>query len=158
MRVGSAFVVRGLVPGQRLLLGGVDIPFHKGVDGSCQADVLLHAIADALLGALALGDLGTVCHQDPRWTGADGGALLRHVVSLVGAGNHRIGNLDATIVGQLPDLGPFIGGMRARVAVDLGCTPDRVSVKATRVPFAPQTDDIAVMATVLIDDAAHPQN
>ena len=131
MRIGTGFDVHALVPGRALILGGVTIPHPRGLAGHSDADVLLHAIADALLGALALGDLGAhFPDSDARWKDADSRVLLRHVASLVAGAGWDIGNVDATIIAQAPRLAPFIAAMRANVAADLSCDPARVSIKA----------------------------
>ena len=121
IRIGTGFDVHALVPGRRLVLGGVTIPHDKGLDGHSDADVLIHAIGDAILGALALGDLGRhFPDTDPRWKGADSRALLRHIVSLMRERGFAIGNVDATIVAQAPKLAPHVAAMRANLAADLG--------------------------------------
>jgi 2-C-methyl-D-erythritol 2,4-cyclodiphosphate synthase len=154
MRIGSGFDVHALVPGRRLVIGGVTIPFDRGLAGHSDADVLLHAIADAMLGALALGDLGAhFPNDDPRWKDADSRDLLRHVASLTQMQGYGIGNVDATIIAQAPRLAPFVGAMRQRIAADLGCTIDQISVKATtteRLGFTGRGEGIAAMASVLL--------
>jgi len=159
MRIGTGFDVHALVAGRPLVLGGITIAHPRGLAGHSDADVLLHAISDALLGALALGDLGAhFPDSDPRWQGADSRVLLRHVVSLVKARGYAIGNVDATIVAQSPTLAPYVPAMRANIAVDLGCEVGRVSIKATtteRLGFAGREEGIAAQATVLL--APSPQ-
>ena len=154
MRIGSGFDVHALVAGRRLVLGGVTIPHERGLDGHSDADVLLHAICDALLGALALGDLGAhFPDTDPRWRGADSRALLRHVMGLAAAQGWAVGNLDTTVVAQAPKLAPHVAAMAANIAADLGCAVADVSVKATtteRLGFAGRGEGIAAMATVLL--------
>jgi 2-C-methyl-D-erythritol 2,4-cyclodiphosphate synthase len=154
MRIGTGFDVHALVSGRALILGGVTIPHSRGLAGHSDADVLLHAIADALLGALALGDLGVhFPDSDARWKGADSRALLRHVASLVAGLGWDIGNVDATVIAQAPRLAPFVAAMRANVAADLGCDPARVSVKATtteRLGFTGREEGIAAQAVVLL--------
>ena len=154
IRIGTGFDVHALVPGRALILGGVTIPHPRGLAGHSDADVLLHAIADALLGALALGDLGAhFPDSDPRWKGADSRALLRHVASLVAGMGWDIGNVDATVIAQAPKLAPFVAAMRANVAADLGCDPARISVKATtteRLGFTGREEGIAAHAVVLL--------
>jgi len=149
--------VHALVAGRRLVLGGVAIPHDKGLDGHSDADVLLHAIADAILGALALGDLGVhFPDTDARWKGADSRALLRHVVALASAQGWRIGNVDATLVAQAPKIAPFVRAMRENIAADLGCDLFQVSVKATtteRLGFTGRGEGIAALATVLLGEA-----
>jgi 2-C-methyl-D-erythritol 2,4-cyclodiphosphate synthase len=157
MRIGSGFDVHALVAGRPLVLGGVTIAYPRGLAGHSDADVLLHAISDALLGALALGDLGAhFPDSDPRWKGADSRVLLRQVVSQVKARGYAIGNVDATIIAQSPKLAPFVPAMRANVAADLGCDAGRVSIKATtteRLGFAGREEGIAAQAMVLLAPA-----
>ncbi|MEP7182020.1 MAG: 2-C-methyl-D-erythritol 2,4-cyclodiphosphate synthase [Betaproteobacteria bacterium] len=154
MRIGNGFDVHALVEGRPLILGGVRIAHPRGLDGHSDADVLLHAIADAILGALALGDLGVhFPDTDPRWKGADSRALLRHVAGLAAAQGWTIGNVDATVIAQAPKLAPHVAAMRANVAADLGCGDDTISVKATtteRLGFAGRGEGIAALATVLL--------
>ena len=160
MRIGTGFDVHALVPGRALILGGVTIPHPRGLAGHSDADVLLHAIADALLGALALGDLGVhFPDSDARWKGADSRALLRHVASLVAGLGWDIGNVDATVIAQAPRLAPFVAAMRANIAADLGCDPARVSVKATtteRLGFTGREEGIAAQAVVLLTQRQNP--
>jgi len=154
MRIGTGFDVHAFAEGRALVLGGVTIAHTRGLAGHSDADVLLHAIADALLGALALGDLGAHFPDgDPRWKGADSRDLLRHVVSLVAARGWAIGNVDATVIAQAPRIAPHVPAMRANVATDLGCAPDRVSIKATtteRLGFTGREEGIAAEAVVLL--------
>ena len=162
MRIGQGFDVHALVAGRKLVIGGVAIPYHLGLDGHSDADVLLHAIADALLGALALGDLGAhFPDTDPRYKDADSRVLLRHVMSLIAARGYVIGNVDATIIAQAPRVAPFVSAMRANVAADLGCGVERVSIKATtteRLGFTGRGEGIAAEAVVLLAvDAVNPQ-
>jgi 2-C-methyl-D-erythritol 2,4-cyclodiphosphate synthase len=160
MHIGTGFDVHALVPGRALILGGVTIPHPRGLAGHSDADVLLHAIADALLGALALGDLGVhFPDSDARWKGADSRALLRHVASLVAGLGWDIGNVDATVIAQAPRLAPFVAAMRANIAADLGCDPARVSVKATtteRLGFTGREEGIAAQAVVLLTQRQNP--
>ena len=161
MRIGIGYDVHALVAGRPLVIGGVTVPHARGLDGHSDADVLLHAICDALLGALALGDLGThFPDTDPRFKGADSRTLLRHVVSLVRARGYAVGNIDATVIAQAPKLAPFIASMRANVAADLGCDASCVSVKATtteRLGFAGREEGIAAEAVVLLMAAGNQQ-
>jgi len=160
MRIGSGFDVHALVPGRALMLGGVHVPHPRGLAGHSDADVLLHAIADALLGALALGDLGAhFPDSDPRWKGADSRVLLRHVASLIADAGWDIGNVDATVIAQVPKLAPFIHAMRANIAADLGCGLERISVKATtteRLGFTGREEGIAAEAVVLVTQRQTP--
>ena len=160
MRIGTGFDVHALVPGRALMLGGVHVPHPRGLAGHSDADVLLHAIADALLGALALGDLGAhFPDSDPRWKGADSRVLLRHVASLVTGAGWDIGNVDATVIAQAPKLAPFIDAMRVNVAADLSCALDRISIKATtteRLGFTGREEGIAAEAVVLVTQRQNP--
>jgi len=132
MRIGHGYDVHRLVEGRPFILGGVHIPFEKGLLGHSDADVLIHAIMDALLGALAMGDIGLHFPEtDPRWKDADSRELLRHVWVLIKARGCKPANLDATIVCQAPKLRPYIDQMRANIAADLGADISDISVKAT---------------------------
>ena len=154
VRIGNGFDVHALVAGRKLILGGVTIPWERGLDGHSDADVLLHAVCDAILGALALGDLGAhFPDTDTKWKGADSRVLLRHVVSLASAEGWKTGNVDATLIAQAPKLAPHVAAMRANLAADLGCALEDVSVKATtteRLGFAGRGEGIAALATVLL--------
>lgn len=154
MRIGCGYDVHALVAGRPLVLGGVTIPHPRGLDGHSDADVLLHAICDALLGALALGDLGAhFPDSDARWKGADSRALLREVFAKVAGLGWDIGNVDATVVAQAPKLAPHVAAMRANVAADLRCDPSCISIKATtteRLGFAGREEGIAAEAVVLL--------
>ena len=154
LRIGNGFDVHALVAGRTLVLGGVTIPSDRGLEGHSDADVLLHAVCDAILGALALGDLGAhFPDTDPKWKNADSRALLRHVVSLASGEGWKTGNLDVTVIAQAPKLAPHVAAMRANLAADLGCALEDVSVKATtteRLGFAGRGEGIAALATVLL--------
>jgi 2-C-methyl-D-erythritol 2,4-cyclodiphosphate synthase len=154
MRVGNGFDVHALVAGRPLILGGVTIPHDRGLAGHSDADVLLHAIADAILGALALGDIGRhFPDTDPRWRGADSRALLRHVYALAFAAGWEIGNVDATVIAQAPKIAHHVPAMRANLASDLNCDETRISVKATtteRLGFTGREEGIGALATVLL--------
>jgi len=160
VRIGSGFDVHALVAGRPLVIGGVTIPYDRGLAGHSDADVLLHAIADALLGALALGDIGHhFPDTDARWKGADSRVLLRHVAQLVAERGYRVGNVDATVIAQAPRIAPHVATMRANVAADLGCAADRISVKATtteRLGFAGRGEGIAAQASALLVRASPP--
>jgi len=155
LRIGNGFDVHALISGRKLILGGVTIPYERGLDGHSDADVLLHAVCDAILGALALGDIGAhFPDTDPRWKGADSRLLLRHVAALALTQGWRIGNLDTTLIAQAPKLAPHVPAMRANLAADLGCEIGEVSVKATtteRLGFAGRGEGIAAWATVLLN-------
>lgn len=132
LRIGHGYDVHRLVPDRRLILGGAAIPYTLGLLGHSDADVLVHAVMDALLGALALGDIGKhFPDTDPAYAGADSILLLRRVVSLVREKGYRVSNLDATISAEKPKLAPYIGAMRENLAAACGVSADRISVKAT---------------------------
>lgn len=155
MRIGHGYDVHRLTAGRALILGGVSIPYEKGLLGHSDADVLTHAICDALLGAAALGDLGALFpDDDPAYLGADSLALLREVCALLGRHGYRVGNIDATVVAQAPKLRPHIDRMRENLAVACGLTADAVSVKATTeegLGFTGGGQGIAAHAVCLID-------
>jgi len=131
LRVGEGWDIHALVPGRKLMLGGVEVPFHLGLQGHSDADALLHAITDALLGAAALGDIGThFPDTDARFKGADSGALLQEAARRVRERGFDIGNVDSTVIAQAPKLMPHISAMRARIAELLGIGVDQVNVKA----------------------------
>ena len=132
MRIGHGYDVHRLVENRKLILGGVEIPWEKGLAGHSDADVLLHAVMDALLGAAALGDIGRhFPDTDMRYKGADSRVLLRDVAAKISAAGYRLGNLDVTMIAQKPKLKDHIPHRIAHIADDLGVTPDRVNVKAT---------------------------
>ena len=149
MRIGHGYDVHRLVEGRRLVLGGVEIPFEKGLLGHSDADVLAHAVMDALLGAAALGDIGQLFpDSDPAYKGADSLALLREE-------GYRVGNVDATVLAQRPKLAPHVPLMRERLASAMEIDPGRVSVKATTeegLGFTGTGEGIAVHAVVLIEE------
>jgi 2-C-methyl-D-erythritol 2,4-cyclodiphosphate synthase len=131
MRIGQGFDIHALVAGRKLIIGGVDIPNERGLAGHSDADVLIHAICDALIGAAGLGDIGThFPDTDPRYSGADSRVLLREVARLVASMGLRIANVDSTIIAQAPKMAPHIGRMRQNIAVDLGIEEGAVNVKA----------------------------
>ena len=130
-RIGEGWDVHALVPGRRLVIGGVDVPHTMGLLGHSDADVLLHAITDALLGAAALGDIGShFPDTDATFRGADSGVLLAEAVRRVRAAGYEIGNIDSTVIAQAPRLAAHIPGMRAAIAHAAGITQDQVNVKA----------------------------
>lgn len=132
MRIGHGYDVHKLVEGRPLIVGGVEIPYEKGLLGHSDADVLLHAISDALLGAAALGDIGThFPDTDPKYKGADSLVLLRVVCDLVRKQGYEIENIDSTILAQRPKLRPYIDEMRARISAYTGIDIDCISIKAT---------------------------
>ena len=157
MRVGQGFDVHALVPGRRLVIGGVDIPFERGLEGHSDADVLLHAVTDAVLGAAALGDIGRrFPDTDPRYLGADSRMLLRSAVRSVHQAGWVVVNLDATIIAQAPKMAPHIGPMVRNIAADLGIVPEHVNIKAKtteRLGFTGRGEGIAAEAVVLLNYA-----
>lgn len=153
-RTGTGFDVHRFAPDRKLWLCGVGIPHTLGLLGHSDADVALHALCDALLGAAALRDIGFhFPDTDPAYKGADSRVLLRRVVELLGKKGYAVSNVDVTIIAQAPKLSPYIERMRQTVAADLGIDTDRVSVKATtteRLGFTGRGEGIASMASVLI--------
>ena len=157
MRVGQGFDVHALVPGRRLVIGGVDIPFERGLEGHSDADVLLHAVTDAVLGAAALGDIGRhFPDTDPRYRGADSRLLLRTAARSVHDAGWVVVNVDATIIAQAPKMAPHFGVMARNIAADLGIAPAHVNVKAKTTEclgFAGRGEGIAAEAVVLLNYA-----
>ena len=153
MRIGSGFDVHRLVEGRRCIVCGVDIPHDKGLLGHSDADVALHALSDALLGAAALGDIGKhFPDTDPAYKGADSRVLLRAVVKLLTDKGYKIVNVDVTVIAQAPKMAPYIDTMRANIAADLDIDIDCVSVKATtteRLGFTGRGEGIAAQAVAL---------
>jgi 2-C-methyl-D-erythritol 2,4-cyclodiphosphate synthase len=132
MRIGHGYDVHRLTENRKLILGGVSIPYEKGLLGHSDADVLVHAVMDSLLGALALGDIGKhFPDTDPKYKGADSIELLRHVTGLINEHGYTLGNLDATVIAQAPKLAPYIEQMRKNIADAIGCDISQVNVKAT---------------------------
>ena len=158
MRIGHGYDVHQLVAGRDLILGGVKIAYAKGLLGHSDADVLLHAICDACLGAAGLGDLGRhFPDSDPRYKGIDSRKLLRHVEALLDERGWRLENVDSTIIAQAPKLAPHIPAMIANIAADLGIGADCVNVKATtteKLGFAGREEGIAAHAVVLLTTIA----
>ena len=154
MRIGQGFDVHALVAGRKLIIGGVEIPYHLGLLGHSDADVLLHAICDALLGACALGDIGRhFPDSDARYKGIDSRELMRHVMNLVVEQGYRVVNLDATIIAQAPKMAPHIPAMVANIAADLGVAPGAINVKATtteQLGFTGRGEGIAAQAICLL--------
>jgi len=155
MRIGQGFDAHAFIAGRELVIGGVRIPHDKGLDGHSDADVLLHAICDALLGAAALGDLGAhYPDSDPRYKDSDSRVLLKDVGRKISARGYRIINIDATIVAQAPRMAPHVARMIGNIAADLGVKPAAVSVKATtteKMGFTGRGEGIAAQAVVLIE-------
>jgi 2-C-methyl-D-erythritol 2,4-cyclodiphosphate synthase len=156
MRIGQGFDVHRLAAGRKLVIGGVEIPHDQGLLGHSDADVLLHALCDALLGAAALGDIGKhFPDTDARYKGIDSRELLRHVARLLTERGHRVVNVDATIVAEAPRMAPHIPKMVANIAADLGIEPQRVNVKATtteQLGFTGRGEGIAAQAVCLIEE------
>jgi len=154
MRIGQGFDVHALVSGRKLVIGGVDIPHYRGLEGHSDADVLLHAICDALLGAAALGDIGRhFPDTDERYRGADSRDLLRAVAGEVKKAGFRVVNVDATILAQAPRMAPHVAKMVANIASDLGIAEKDVNVKATtteQLGFIGRGEGIAAQAVALI--------
>lgn len=155
MRIGQGYDVHKLVEGRELILCGVKVPYDKGLLGQSDADVALHALADALLGAAAMRDIGYhFPDTDPAYKGADSRRLLRRVVEIIGEKGYRVGNVDVTIVAQRSKLLTYIPEMIANVAADLAVSADCVSVKATtteHLGFTGRGEGIAAMAVALIE-------
>ncbi len=154
IRIGHGFDVHAFEEGRRLIIGGVDIPYDRGLLGHSDADVLLHAICDALLGAAAMGDIGKhFPDSDPRYKGIDSRKLLRHVADLLDGRGWKIGNVDATIIAQAPKMAPHIAAMREHIAVDIGIAAEQVNVKATtteKLGFTGREEGIAAEAVCLL--------
>ena len=155
MRIGHGYDVHRLVEGRSLILGGVRIPFEKGLDGHSDADVLTHAVMDALLGAAAMGDIGKLFPDtDDRYLGADSIALLREVDRRLTETGYRLGNLDVTVIAQRPKLAPYINQMRQNLAAALRTELQNVSVKATteeHLGFSGSGEGIAAHAVCLLE-------
>lgn len=157
MRIGQGFDVHAFGPGDHVMLGGVRIPHDLGLVAHSDGDVVLHALCDALLGALALGDIGRHFPPgDPRWKDADSRVLLREVRRMVGEAGFRVGNVDLTVLAEAPKVGPHAGEMRARIAADLGIGIGDVGLKATtteQLGFVGRREGIAAMAVALLERA-----
>lgn len=155
LRVGQGFDVHALAPGRKLIVGGVEIPHHVGLLGHSDADVLLHAICDALLGAAGLGDLGRhFSDQDPAYKDIDSRLLLRAVRDKLRAKGFAVVNIDATIVAQAPRMAPHIAEMIVNIAHDIGIVHDAVNIKATtteRLGFTGRGEGIAAHAVCLVE-------
>ncbi|MBQ1992320.1 MAG: 2-C-methyl-D-erythritol 2,4-cyclodiphosphate synthase [Clostridia bacterium] len=155
MRIGHGYDVHRLTENRKLILGGVDIPYEKGLLGHSDADVLLHAISDALLGASALGDIGKhFPDTDPKFKGADSILLLKEVCRLINEKGYRIENIDSTVIAQAPKLKPYIEQMRKNIAEACGISVEQVNVKATteeRLGFTGSGEGISAHAVCLID-------
>ncbi|MEN1927710.1 2-C-methyl-D-erythritol 2,4-cyclodiphosphate synthase [Luteimonas sp. MJ250] len=154
IRIGNGYDVHAFGEGDHVMLGGVRVPHGRGLVAHSDGDVILHALCDAILGALALGDIGVhFPPSDDRWKGADSRALLRHCVVLAGERGWKIGNVDATVICERPKIGPHAQAMREVIAADLGVALDAVSVKATtseRLGFVGREEGIAAQAVCLL--------
>ena len=156
MRIGHGYDVHRLVEGRDLILGGVKIDYEKGLLGHSDADVLLHAVSDALLGAAGLGDIGRhFPDTDPKYKGADSLELLREVYRKISGKGFRVGNIDVTMIAQKPKLKDFIPQMQENIAAAVGVAPDRVNVKATteeKLGFTGSGEGMACHAVCLLED------
>lgn len=154
IRVGQGFDVHALVPGRRLVLGGVEIPHERGLLGHSDADVLLHAITDAILGAAGLGDIGRLFPDtDAQFKDADSRVLLRQAVQRAGQAGWKVGNVDATVIAERPKIGPHVQAMRACIAADCGIDAGAVSVKgktSEKLGYAGRGEGVAAQAVVLL--------
>lgn len=154
MRIGSGFDVHAFGDGDHLMLGGVRVPHDRGVIAHSDGDVVIHALCDALFGALALGDIGKhFPPSDPRWKDADSRQFLRHCALLLDQHGWTLGNADITVICERPKIGPHAEAMRARIAEDLGALPAQISVKATtteKLGFTGRGEGIAAQAVVLL--------
>ena len=155
MRIGHGYDVHRLTEGRKLILGGVDVPYEKGLDGHSDADVLTHAVMDAMLGAAALGDIGKLFPDtDETYRGCSSLWLLEQVKAALDEKGYRLGNLDVTVIAQRPKLAPFILQMRENLAKTIGCSVDAVNVKATteeHLGFTGAGDGIAAHAVCIIE-------
>ncbi|MEQ6389872.1 2-C-methyl-D-erythritol 2,4-cyclodiphosphate synthase [Bacillaceae bacterium S4-13-58] len=153
-RIGQGFDVHQLVEGRPCIIGGVEIPYEKGLIGHSDADVLLHTVADACLGAIGAGDIGKhFPDTDPAYKDADSKKLLEHVWQLVEQEGYEIGNVDCTIIAQAPKMAPYIGQMRSKIAELIQCEVSQVNVKATtteKLGFTGRKEGIAAQAVVLL--------
>lgn len=156
MRIGHGYDVHKLVEGRKLILGGIEISYEKGLLGHSDADVLTHALMDALLGAAALGDIGKLFpDNDPAYAGADSVALLRRVCAVVREAGYRVGNVDCTVIAQRPKLAPHIPAMREKLAAAMEVDVSRVSIKATteeHLGFTGEGLGIAAHSVALLEE------
>ena len=157
MRIGSGFDVHAFGPGDHVVLGGVRIPFDRGLDAHSDGDVVIHALCDALFGALALGDIGKhFPPSDAKWKDADSRQFLRHAALLLDQHGYRLGNADITVICEAPKVNPHAEAMRANLAEDLGVSIAQISVKATtteKLGFTGRSEGIAAQAVVLLERA-----
>ncbi len=154
LRIGQGYDVHRFKDGGDVILGGVKIPYERGLEAHSDGDVVLHALCDALLGAVAMGDIGKhFPDTDPTFKGADSRVLLRHVYNLVTEKNYCLGNVDITIIAQAPKMAPYIAAMCANIAADLNVAVNQINVKATtteQLGFEGRKEGIAVQAVVLL--------
>ena len=154
MIVGHGYDVHQLVEQRKLILGGVEIAHNKGLLGHSDADVLLHAICDAIIGALGLGDIGQhFPDTDEQYSGVDSRLLLRHIAKLMKEHGYKVGNLDSTIIAQAPKLAPHLLAMKSNIAADLDCTPEQINIKATtteKLGFAGREEGIEAHSVVVL--------
>lgn len=154
MRIGHGYDVHAFGDGDKLVLGGVPIPYHRGFIAHSDGDVLIHALIDAILGALALGDIGQhFPDTDPQWKGADSRQLLAEVVRLMSDQGYQLSNADLTIVAQQPKMSPHLDSMIANLSQDLRCQPNQLNIKATtteKLGFTGREEGIACYAVVLL--------
>ena len=157
IRIGQGFDVHAFGPGDHIVLGGVRVPHTHGIVAHSDGDVLIHALCDSILGALALGDIGKhFPPSDPQWKGADSRRFLVRCVQLAAERGWRVGNVDATVIGERPKVGPHAQAIREALAADLGIEVDAVSVKATtteKLGFTGREEGLAAMAVVLLERA-----
>lgn len=153
-RTGFGFDVHAFIEGRKLIIGGVEIPFDKGLEGHSDADVLLHAICDAMLGALALGDIGFhFPNTDDRWKDADSKLLLKYVNDLINSEGFELGNLDCVLAMEKPKISPYVDQIRTCISEILNTNIDQISVKATtteKLGFVGRTEGVVSFATVLL--------
>jgi 2-C-methyl-D-erythritol 2,4-cyclodiphosphate synthase len=153
-RTGFGFDVHAFVEGRKLIIGGIEIPFDKGLEGHSDADVLLHAICDAMLGALALGDIGIhFPNTDLKWKNADSAFLLKHVNELINSKGYELGNLDCVLAMQNPKISPYVEQIRNRISELLNADAEQISIKATtteKLGFVGRTEGVVSFATVLL--------
>jgi len=153
-RTGIGFDVHAFVEGRKLIIGGVEIPSDKGLEGHSDADVLLHAICDAMLGALALGDIGIhFPNSDAKWKDADSAILLNHVNELIQSKGYELGNLDCVLAMQKPQISPYVEKIIKRISEILNADVEQISIKATtteKLGFVGRTEGVASFATVLL--------
>ena len=153
-RTGFGFDVHAYVEGRKLIIGGVEVPFDKGLEGHSDADVLLHAICDAMLGALALGDIGLhFPNTEERWKDADSALLLKNVNELINAKGYELGNLDCVLAMEKPKISPYVDQIRKRISKILNAGIDQISIKATtteKLGFVGRSEGVVSFATVLL--------